>query len=1339
MTAVLVNYSPGFSLSSATRKQVAMSSQDDMDAKEHADRMAAAEALGALSSVAVVNHAGNPLTHTKRTSNRTSNSKSVENGKTRRKSKRGDAEHETVKSRSRVKPPKTANSDKPKRTTQKESRSASPKPGAAGDRTKKARKTGTKSSTRGDNIDELKAPSDTSKQTVFEIPSLSTFDTGQFLKVPAQPIIPSLPSIPSLVLQSFTVPSLSSLPTLRSLTFLNDIEAGPGNFKSISDTARADGASATATETTSKTDKFLPFKKRRLVTGDNPRDSSPTPHSNSNGGGEHQDIQSEKKDSPSSTTDQRVSAFPEHLPAATQQQLWREINAVISPDEDGDLPLHLAVVHEHRPLVEKFIKLMRIARKTVDKFNKDKQTPLHLAVKLDLVWAVQSLLEAGADVNLVDKTGCTSLHLAVKHRLKQCLSCLCQFSGSVKMDLNTRNFDGLTPLHTAVENRDVEMVRLLLENGANVDLPDGKSGRTALFHAAENNQLDIAELFLQRGANPALPNYAGITAVMSSQARNLTTMSKKLSAALDDGDSRSNSPSPIREPLNQNESASREVDCVLLPDPAFKAGRMWKHPIPLRNPATSRKCTEDQDSPKDLSVTRRTNKETDFPKYSSDKQKDINDRDSPTKASVTQRNNQVNRDSCTPPTSEMEWRSNAREMISISEKAFVQGQGQGHAVASRQAQSSNSSAGLTSAPRGQGHEDMEIDESIPRPQVRPEGHRQGQTATHSEPRLEAELACVEIDDEVMVVESGEKTHNIPSVPAPGTADTVVGTGHSTPRIAPGTPGIASGTPGIASSTPGIASSTLGVASSTPGVVSGIASSTPDITSSTPGIASSTPDMGPGVASSTPGVGPGSAVTKIPFPINMENIHQILRMIQLQDPVGFQTLMQGRKSQSPSHSSTTESSRPAGSQSTESSSTSHHPQKFQNHQQFQPPLPQVFSQQSSIPVSLSVCSTGDVSKSSSTAVVSSHSVGSALSVSSVVSETQRDASGASSSRRLIIVEANEERAHIVVANQQQGLSQADVGEIIQKRPQVASPQQTSVTDTYAVVQDDVGSTTAQDLRVLKRSDSMQVMKQMLRKKVLKSLPSKGHNSEIPKATPVANPIPNMEKIVKDFPPSSVAPASVGQHSGGTQLFVLTPRQPQAMAKAASDMEVEREESSPLPSHPTSSMDKEVMLELYRESSSPVSVLAAAAAVQASSPSNRSSSPSNRSSSPAPSNVHQNKTKTATEYPCIKQQLSALNYILPSPLTRQPSPLSQQPSPLIRQPSPLSQQPSPSSRPPSSSQQPSPSSRQPSPSSRQPSPLSQQPSPSSQQPSPLSQQPSPSPVKQPSSTSIPQSSQ
>ncbi|CAL1541691.1 unnamed protein product, partial [Lymnaea stagnalis] len=170
-------------------------------------------------------------------------------------------------------------------------------------------------------------------------------------------------------------------------------------------------------------------------------------------------------------------------------------------------------------MVIKLINLMRIAGKGVDKFNKQQQTPLHLAVKLDFLPAVDILIKSGASINAVDCTGSSSIHMAVQGRSTKCLQMLlerCQ-----EAELNTRNFDGLTPLHTAVDNGDLEQVELLLKYGAEIDVTDGKSGRTCLFHAAESNEKPMVELLLRHGANPDVPNYAGVTTAMAAQGRNL--------------------------------------------------------------------------------------------------------------------------------------------------------------------------------------------------------------------------------------------------------------------------------------------------------------------------------------------------------------------------------------------------------------------------------------------------------------------------------------------------------------------------------------------------------------------------------------------------------------------------------------------------------------------------------------------------------------------------------------------------------------------------------------------------------------------------------------------------
>ncbi|GFO02813.1 B-cell lymphoma 3 protein homolog [Plakobranchus ocellatus] len=92
---------------------------------------------------------------------------------------------------------------------------------------------------------------------------------------------------------------------------------------------------------------------------------------------------------------------------------------------------------------------------------------------------------------------------------------------------------GLTPLHTAVDNGDLEQVDLLLSYGADIDVTDGKSGRTPLFRAAESNHKPMVELLLKRGANVDVQSYAGVTVSMAAQGRNLHGVLKLLGSIQD--------------------------------------------------------------------------------------------------------------------------------------------------------------------------------------------------------------------------------------------------------------------------------------------------------------------------------------------------------------------------------------------------------------------------------------------------------------------------------------------------------------------------------------------------------------------------------------------------------------------------------------------------------------------------------------------------------------------------------------------------------------------------------------------------------------------------------------
>ena len=65
----------------------------------------------------------------------------------------------------------------------------------------------------------------------------------------------------------------------------------------------------------------------------------------------------------------------------------------------------------------------------------------------------------------------------------------------------------------ATSNGDLEMVQLLLENGANIEARDQR-GETALMMAIRKDDLEMVQLLLEHGANIEARDQRGETALM---------------------------------------------------------------------------------------------------------------------------------------------------------------------------------------------------------------------------------------------------------------------------------------------------------------------------------------------------------------------------------------------------------------------------------------------------------------------------------------------------------------------------------------------------------------------------------------------------------------------------------------------------------------------------------------------------------------------------------------------------------------------------------------------------------------------------------------------------------
>ncbi len=80
--------------------------------------------------------------------------------------------------------------------------------------------------------------------------------------------------------------------------------------------------------------------------------------------------------------------------------------------------------------------------------------------------------------------------------------------------VDTGDRDGTTPLMFAAHLGYTEIVRSLLDAGANINLKRKRYGLTALMLAASANSLDIVKLLLSRGADVNATNEDGSTALM---------------------------------------------------------------------------------------------------------------------------------------------------------------------------------------------------------------------------------------------------------------------------------------------------------------------------------------------------------------------------------------------------------------------------------------------------------------------------------------------------------------------------------------------------------------------------------------------------------------------------------------------------------------------------------------------------------------------------------------------------------------------------------------------------------------------------------------------------------
>lgn len=124
-------------------------------------------------------------------------------------------------------------------------------------------------------------------------------------------------------------------------------------------------------------------------------------------------------------------------------------------------------------------------------------TPLHSAALYGYPELIRTLLQFKADKDTKDNIDQISSHLPSGDRRPNAAGPMPKRQG---VDMNAQDMDGFTPLHLAAGGGKLEVVRLLVEHGADIDVED-KAGCTAFQFALVKEYSEITKLLSKHRPN----------------------------------------------------------------------------------------------------------------------------------------------------------------------------------------------------------------------------------------------------------------------------------------------------------------------------------------------------------------------------------------------------------------------------------------------------------------------------------------------------------------------------------------------------------------------------------------------------------------------------------------------------------------------------------------------------------------------------------------------------------------------------------------------------------------------------------------------------------------------
>jgi ankyrin repeat protein len=157
----------------------------------------------------------------------------------------------------------------------------------------------------------------------------------------------------------------------------------------------------------------------------------------------------------------------------------------------GSFPLFMAAENGHHLIVELLIN----AGADINRNSENEWSALSGAASYGHINVLRLLIEEGANVNIEEVGGRTPLLIAAHNGHTEAVRVLIE-NGA---DVNTANNGGDSPLTASARRGHIQIVELLINAGVNVN-PEGNT-RSPLINAVDSNNVQIVGLLLENGAD----------------------------------------------------------------------------------------------------------------------------------------------------------------------------------------------------------------------------------------------------------------------------------------------------------------------------------------------------------------------------------------------------------------------------------------------------------------------------------------------------------------------------------------------------------------------------------------------------------------------------------------------------------------------------------------------------------------------------------------------------------------------------------------------------------------------------------------------------------------------